>query len=52
MYNKMVIGTRTYSKPSAPEELTVPASLVTPVVLLLNDTNIIWYRNRFGHKYT
>ena len=26
----------------APEELAVPAPLVTPVVLLLNDTKIIW----------
>ena len=41
MYNNMIIGTRTYCKPSAPEGLAVPASLVTPVVLLLNDTNII-----------
>ena len=33
------------------EGLAVPAPRVTPVVLLLNDTNIIWYRNRIGHQY-
>jgi hypothetical protein len=38
-------GTRTPLKPAvnsgAPEGLAIPAPLVTPVVLLLNDTNII-----------
>ena len=29
----------------APEGLAVPASQVTPVVLLLSDKNIIWYGN-------
>ena len=36
----------------APEGLAVPVPEVTPVVLLLNDTNIIWYGNRVGHQYT
>ena len=34
-----------------PEELTVPAPHVTPVVLL-NDTNIILHGTRLGHQYT
>ena len=29
-----------------PEEITIPVPLVAPVVLLLNDTDIIWYGNR------
>ena len=36
----------------APEVFAVSAPHVTPVVLLLNDTNIIWYWNRVGHQYT
>jgi len=31
----------------APEGLAVPAPHATPVVLLLNDTNIIWYENQY-----
>ena len=31
--------------------IAVPASLVTSVILLLNDTNIIWHGNRVGHQY-
>ena len=34
-----------------PEGSTVLAPLVTPVVLLSNDTNIILYRNPVGHQY-
>jgi hypothetical protein len=34
-----------------PEGLTVSAPHVTPVIVLLNLTNIIWYRNRVGHQY-
>jgi hypothetical protein len=45
-----------YKKPGvnsdAPEWLAVPAPHVTPVVLLLNDTNIIRYENSVGHQYT
>jgi len=37
--------------PGTPEGLTIPAPHVTSVVLLLNDTNIIWYGNRVGHQY-
>jgi hypothetical protein len=33
----------------APKGLAVPAPLVTPVVLLLNNTNIVWYGNWVGH---
>ena len=36
----------------APEVLAVPAQHVKPVVLLLNDTNIILHGNRAGHQYT
>jgi hypothetical protein len=32
----------------ATEDLAVPAPLVTTVVLLLKDTNIIWHGNRVG----
>jgi hypothetical protein len=32
--------------------LAVPAQHVKPVVLLLNDTNIILHGNRVGHQYT
>jgi len=31
---------------------SVPAPLVIPVVLLLNDMNIFWYGNRVEHHYT
>jgi hypothetical protein len=31
------------------ERLAVPSLHVTPVVLMLNDTNIIRYGNRVGH---
>lgn len=34
------------------EILTNLVLLVTPVVLLLNDTSIIWHGNRFGKRYT
>jgi hypothetical protein len=34
-----------------PEGFALPAPHVTPVVLLLNDTNIIWYGNH-GHQIT
>jgi len=34
----------------ASERLSVPAPHVTPVVLLLNDTDIILYENRVGHQ--
>ena len=33
------------------EGLAVPAIHMTPVVLLWNDTNIIWQGNRIGHQY-
>ena len=36
----------------APEELVIPALLVAPAVLYLNDTNIIWYGNRVGCQNT
>ena len=36
----------------APEVSTDPVRHVTPIVLLLNTTHIIWYRNRGGHQYT
>ena len=36
---------------AAPERLPVSAPLVTPVVLLLNDTNIILYGNSDGRQY-
>jgi hypothetical protein len=36
---------------NAPEVLAVPDPLAIPVVLLLNDTNIIGYGNRVGHQY-
>jgi len=36
-------------KPGAPEGQAIPAPQVTPFVSLLNDKNIIWYRNRVGH---
>jgi len=29
----------------------IPAPLMTSIVLLLNDTNIMWYGNRVGHQY-
>ena len=32
--------------------LVIPAALVTPVVSLLNDTNIIWYGNGVGNHYS
>jgi len=35
-------ATRTHNQTGA-QVLTVPAPLETPIVLLLNDTNIIWY---------
>jgi len=35
----------------APEGLTVPAPHVTPIVLLLNDTNIIWYVNQLKEDW-
>jgi len=35
----------------AKEGSTVPASLVNPVVFLLEDANMIWYENRLGHKH-
>jgi len=35
----------------ASEGLPVPAPHATPVVLLLNDTNIIGYENRIGQQY-
>jgi hypothetical protein len=36
---------------SAPEGLLILAPCVTPVVLLLNNTNIICYGNRVAHRY-
>jgi hypothetical protein len=35
----------------APDVWAVTTLLVTPVVLLLNDTNIIWYGNHVGQQY-
>jgi hypothetical protein len=37
-------------KAGALERLAVPAPVVTPDVLLLSDTNIIWNGNRVGHQ--
>jgi hypothetical protein len=34
------------------EGYTVPSPLVAPIMLLLIDTNIIWYENHVGHRYT
>ena len=34
-----------------PKRLAVPAPPVTPVMLMLNDMNIIWYENCVGHQY-
>jgi hypothetical protein len=39
------------SAASVPIELAVTDPLVTPVELLLNDLNIIWYLNRVVHQY-
>ena len=36
----------------APKRLAVPVLHVTPVVLLLNGTNIIWYENHVGNHDT
>ena len=33
------------------EGCVIPVPLATPVVLLLNHTNIIWYENRLEHQY-
>jgi hypothetical protein len=30
----------------------VPTQHVTPLALLLNDTNITWYGNHVGHQFT
>jgi hypothetical protein len=35
-----------------PERQPAPVPLVAPVVLMLNDTKIIWYGNRVGHQFT
>jgi hypothetical protein len=43
---------RGWTNTGDPEGLAVPAPLVSSVVLPLNDTNIIWKRNRIGHQYT
>jgi len=40
------------SVPRNGQQSAVPVPLVTPVTLLLNDTNIILYGNRVGHQYT
>jgi hypothetical protein len=37
---------------SDPEGYGAPALLVVPFMLLLNDTNIMWYGNEVGHKST
>jgi hypothetical protein len=34
-----------------PEELAVPVPIVTPFVLQLNDTNIIWYENQLNQLF-
>ena len=34
------------------DEFAVSAPPVGPVLLLLNDTNIIWSENHVGHQYT
>ena len=36
----------------AQEGLSVPDPLVAPVMLLLNETNIVWYGYRVEHQYT
>jgi hypothetical protein len=50
MCNVNPIKTRGNSR--AQEGLTVPVPLVTPVLLLLNNTNIISHLNYVGHQYT
>jgi hypothetical protein len=35
----------------APKISAVPASLVTPIVLLHSDTNIMWHGNRVGYEH-
>ena len=37
---------------SVPERLAFPALRLTPVVLLLNDTNVLWYGNSVENQYT
>jgi hypothetical protein len=36
----------------APEMFAVPVPPVTPIMLLLNDKNIVWYGNRIGCQDT
>ena len=36
---------------SGKEGYTIPAPLVVPI-LLISDTNMMWYGNRIGHQYT
>ena len=43
---------KTGVNPGAPERLAVPAPHVTPVMLLLSDTNIIWYEYRVRQQHT
>ena len=42
---------RTKIREFTPEGTPVPSPLVTPFLLLLNDTNIIGCENRAGHQY-
>ena len=42
----------TKSRGCTPEGLAVPVPLVPPVVLMLNDTNIIRHGHLIGHQYT
>jgi hypothetical protein len=44
MYSEAWVGDIMYS-----EGWVVLAQLVAPVVLLLNDMNMIWHGNRVGH---
>jgi len=56
LYRKLNdLATRTHWKPevstSFPERSVVPVSLVTVVMLLLNDMNLIWYGNHVVHGF-
>jgi hypothetical protein len=46
-YKNIHSGVNSY----APVLLVVPVLLVKPAVLLLKDTNIIWYGSQIGHRY-
>jgi hypothetical protein len=48
---RLLTNTNRIKNSGAPEGYAVPAPLLSHIVLIFNEHNVIWHGNRFGHQW-